>query len=141
MLRINMVLCILFNMIELSSRIRIFSYFAYFVAQLINIIVDAMPLGAMLAFIIVSQTVLFWILDQNSIEAKYEGMTGFGNVLIDSYRLSLGDFEITGNFVDNTNNIMIFWTVFFISTLIAMLVILNMVIAVMGNTYNRVAEE
>ena len=109
MLRINMVLCILFNMIELSSRIRIFSYFAYFVAQLINIIYDAMPLGAMLAFIIVCQTVLFWILDQNSIEAKYEGMTGFGNVLIDSYRLSLGDFEITGNFVDNTKNIMIFY--------------------------------
>ena len=30
-LRINMIVCIFFNVMELSSRIRIFNYFAYFV--------------------------------------------------------------------------------------------------------------
>ena len=58
--------------------------------------------------------------------------------MIDSYRLSLGDFEIAENFVGNTDNVIIFWIVFFLGTLIAMLVILNMVIAIMGGTFGRV---
>lgn len=62
-LRINMIVCIILNMLELMSRIRIFEYFSYFVRQLIEIMVDAMPLGAMLAMIVLTQTILFWILD------------------------------------------------------------------------------
>ena len=58
--------------------------------------------------------------------------------MIDSYRLSLGDFEIAGSFVENTDYILIFWCIFFIATLISLLIILNMVIAVMGGTFGRV---
>lgn len=61
--------------------------------------------------------------------------------MIDSYRLSLGDFEIAENFVGNTDNVIIFWIVFFLGTLIAMLVILNMVIAIMGGTFGRVESQ
>ena len=61
-----MVLAILFNTVELFSRIRIFDFFAYFVRQVVEIIVDALPLGTMLGLIVVVQTILFWIIDQNS---------------------------------------------------------------------------
>ena len=54
--------------------------------------------------------------------------------------MALGDFEIRDEFMGNTDNIFVFWMIFFIGTLISLLIILNMVIAVMGGTFNRVAE-
>ena len=64
-------------------------------------------------------------------------------MLIDSYRLALGDFEITGNFQENMNGyqIIVFWLVFFVGTLISLLIILNMVIAVMASAFEAVEEE
>ena len=69
-------------------------------------------------------------------------MFGFGHILMDSYRLALGDFEWTEKFVGNTNGnqIMVFWIVFFLGTLISLLIILNMVIAVMGSAFLRIEE-
>ena len=67
-MRINMIISIILCMLELFSRIRIFDFFAYFVRQLNEIVYDAMPLGTMLGFIILAQTLLFWILDMNSRE-------------------------------------------------------------------------
>ena len=51
---------------------------------------------------------------------------------------ALGEFDFTGNFAGNTDNIVVFWMLFFIGTLISLLIILNLVIAVMGNTFARV---
>ena len=98
-----MILCIMLNTLELLSRIQIFPFFAPFVRQLQEIIVDATPLGAFLLFFVITQTILFWILDQNSNEPKYEGVDGFANCFVDSYRLALGDFEVADSFVDNTD--------------------------------------
>ena len=58
--------------------------------------------------------------------------------MIDSYRLALGDFEVAENFGEDKN--FIFWTVFFIGTLISLLIILNMVIAVMGAAFTKIEE-
>lgn len=136
-----MIMAILLNLVELFTRIRIFDFFAYFVRQLNEIVIDALPLGTMLGFIVLAQTLLFWILDQNTIEPNYAGFAGFGNCLIDSYRLALGDFEVTGSFDGNLENEIVFWLIFFIGTLISLLIILNMVIAVMGGTFERVSEQ
>ena len=61
--------------------------------------------------------------------------------MIDSYRLALGDFEVTESFQGETEYELLFWTLFFIGTLVSLLVILNMVIAVMGSTFERVSEQ
>ena len=53
-LRVCMILAILFNVIELFSRIRVFDFFAYFVRQIQEITIDALPLGAMLFFIVLA---------------------------------------------------------------------------------------
>ena len=58
---------------------------------------DALPLGTMLGFVVLTQTFLFWVLDKNSSNPHYEGFKGFHDCLIDSYRLALGDFEIAGD--------------------------------------------
>ena len=129
------------NLVELFNRIRIFKFFANFIRQIEYIVYDASALGAMLGFIVVAQALLFWILDFNSYERVYVGAYGLVLIFVDSYRLALGDFEIREEFVGNTDNILIFWAIFCIGTLISLLVILNMVIAVMGGTFNRVAEQ
>ena len=129
------------NTLELLSRIQIFQFFAPFVRQLLEIIADATPLGTFLLFFVTTQTILFWILDQNSFTPKYESLAGFANCFVDAYRLALGDFEVAGSFVENTDYIFMFWFIFIVNTLVALLIILNMVIAVMGSTFTRVEEQ
>ena len=68
---------IILNLVELFNRIRIFEFFAGFVRQLEEIVIAALPLGAMLGLIVVAQAVLFWILDLNSYERSYAGAFGF----------------------------------------------------------------
>ena len=53
-MRVNMIICILLNALELFSRVRIFNFFAKFVRQLIEICSDAMPLAAMLSVIVLA---------------------------------------------------------------------------------------
>lgn len=140
-LRIVMVLTLQFQVLEFFQRVKMFDFFAAFVRQLQEIVMDSLPLASMLAFIVLAQTMLFWILDQNSSEPAYSGWEGFGNCMIDSYRLALGDFEGTENFIGNSPNMFVYWVVFVICSIISLLVILNMVIAVMGATFERVDGE
>ena len=58
-------------------------------------------------------------------------------VLIDSYRFALGDFNIVDTFGES-DYMVLFWIIFFIGTVIQMLIILNMVIAVMGSAFEEV---
>ena len=53
-LRVCMILAILLNVVELFSRIRVFDFFAYFVRQIQEITIDALPLGTMLFFIVLA---------------------------------------------------------------------------------------
>ena len=71
----------------------------------------------------------------------YEGTSGFLICLIDSYRLAVGDFEVAENFVDNSDFMWLFWLIFFIGTMMSLLIILNMVIAMMSETFTRVKSD
>ena len=98
----------------------------------------------MLGIIVIAQTLVFWLLDQNAEKPHYEGLAGFGNCFIDSYMLSLGEFNIADNFTNaehSTLSVIVFWLTFFLMTIIALLIILNMVIAVMGSAFQRVEAE
>ena len=52
--RIHLMYAIILNLIELFNRIRIFNFFAYFVRQMEEIVIDARSLGAMLGFIVLA---------------------------------------------------------------------------------------
>lgn len=90
--RVTVCLAILLNVYELFLRVTIFKFFAPFVNQLECIIAESVPLMSILLLIILVQTILFWVLDQNSISRNYEGVSGFFICIVDSYRLALGDF-------------------------------------------------
>lgn len=140
--RVLLIFVIQLAVIELFERVKIFDFFSYFVRQLREIIYDSAPLAAMLAFIVIAQALLFFILDQNSEEKAYEGWTGFMNCAIHSYLLAIGDFEgILNSFLDTSDYVWLFWIIFFIGTLLSLLIILNMVIAVMSSTFERVESD
>jgi len=58
--------------------------------------------------------------------------TDWRGSFINTYRLTLGDFEMAGyKTIDNG----FFWVLFFIGTIVSMLILLNMVIAVMSEAF------
>ena len=142
----TLVFAIQLIVLELFNRIKIFNFFAYFVRQVQAIIVDALPLSSMLGVIVLTQTLLFWLLAMNAQSdtdaKKYSGINGFFECLTDSYRLAYGDFDFAENFTSGNEEqvfyTFVFWFIFFIGSLISMLIILNMVIAVMTGTYTRI---
>ena len=59
-----------------------------------------------------------------------------------SYKFALGDFETEGG--DNgpfgVENLWMCWILFILNTLFLLVILLNMLIAIMGDTFNRVQE-
>jgi hypothetical protein len=113
--------------------IKVFDFWSTFVRSLVKIIYSSLPLGACLAIFVITQSLMFWILYQN----QPEKTVAFPMMLMDAYRLALGDFNILGDF-ENPVNKVAFWIIFFVGTLIQMLIILNMVIAVMSSAFDEV---
>ena len=98
----------------------------------------------MFFFVVFSQALLFRILDENSIEPVYrdKGFQGFMKAILDSYVLSIGDFEPIQNvFVDNSEYEYLFWLIFFLGTLMSLIILLNMVIAVMSMSLENVVND
>ena len=60
------------------------------------------------------------------------------NSLIYSYKLSLGDFD-TENFAEAGDRSLL-WVLFVLGTLILQITLLNMLIAIMGDTFDEVME-
>ena len=56
-----------------------------------------------------------------------------------SYRTGLGDFNTDG--FDNTSISTLIWLVFVAETLLIQIVLLNLLIAIMGDTFNKVSEK
>ena len=141
-LRIVNITQILLMNYQLLYLIRIFDFFAAFVRSLMEILKDSAPIGSVLIFITITQGMLFYVLDMNQTEPAFHGggLAGLGNLFVNSYRLTLGDFELTGSFED-TSNPVFFWLTFVLGTLVSLLILLNMVIAVMSATFECVAAE
>ena len=98
----------------------------------------------MLFFVIITQALLLYILDDNSEEPVYRvnGYKGFVKSVLASYALAVGDFEpVQDAFVGNTKYEWVFWTIFFFGTLMSLILLLNMVIAVMSMAMETVVNE
>lgn len=97
------------------------NFFRYFVLAL---------LIAILAF---ANT--FYILGKNG-EENFTGHDIFDSFIY-TYRMAFGDFD-TDNF--DTEDEALIWILWFINTLIVLVILLNLVIAIMGDTFDRVQE-
>ena len=134
------VVCMIFMMLEFPNQLKIFAFFSPFCRALSETIQDSAQILFMLLLIVFFQMFMLWVLDANSDQPAYgEGSSGFWPAFIDSYRMSVGDFEVVGTFEGRES--FLFWAIFLIGNLVSLLIILNMVIAVMSATFERVQED
>lgn len=70
------VITILLLFCECFNQVRIFDFFAYFVRSMTEIVKDSAQIGTMLAYIVLAQTILFWLLDAVDSNSSYTGWRG-----------------------------------------------------------------
>ena len=118
--------------------LRIFFATAYLVRMIIEIILDMKFFVTVLLIGTMAFANSFYIFGRNSSSADGNlAGTDIGQAFIFSYRIGLGDFDTSGF---STRDQEVLWTVFFLNTLIIQVVLLNLIIAIMGDTFDRVQE-
>ncbi|CDW80622.1 wd-40 repeat protein [Stylonychia lemnae] len=119
------------------SHFRIFSSLRYFINMIIEIIKDMASFSIILVYWIVGFSLMFYLF---SFEKEYgredsfdidASSLNFLDSLQFTYKLSFGDFDTEEFTVQQ-------WILFIISTFFIPLVLFNLIIAVMGDTYDRV---
>lgn len=118
--------------------LRIFFATAYLVRMIIEIMLDMKFFVSVLMIATVAFANAFYILGRNS-DPETGNLAGenFFDALIFSYKMGLGDF-ITDGFVTQDEELL--WILFLLNSLIILIVLLNLVIAIMGDTFDRVQE-
>jgi hypothetical protein len=116
--------------------LRIFFATAYLVRMIIEIIKDMQFFVGVLMIATIAFGNAFYILGRNSSGDNLAG-ENIIDAFIFSYKMGLGDF-ITDGF--GTRDEEILWIFFLLNSLIILIVLLNLVIAIMGDTFDRVQE-
>lgn len=83
----------------------------------------------------------FQILSNNN-DPSIEGaqfLSSFSHSIIYSYRMSLGDFSLDA--FDVSEDVILIWSLFVICSIFTTVILLNMLIAIMGESFNKVNEE
>mmetsp|Transcript_20406 Transcript_20406/g.20128 ORF Transcript_20406/g.20128 Transcript_20406/m.20128 type:complete len:318 (+) Transcript_20406:1341-2294(+) len=117
--------------------LRIFSSTAYLVRMIIEILKDMKFFVTVLMLATIAFGNAFYILGRNSPDGENLAGDNFIDALIFSYKMGLGDF-LTDDF--GTRDEEILWIFFLVNTLIVLIVLLNLIIAIMGDTFDRVQE-
>lgn len=121
---------------------RLYKNTAYYV-KLIGKTLSDIGIFAMLCLVIIFAFAnLFYMLnigstDDDSALISYTGIGGL-DAVIAIYALSLGDFQYDG-FIKSKYDYLL-WTSFLLCTFLMIVVFMNMIIAIMGNTFDEVME-
>jgi len=115
--------------------LRMFSKTAYLISMIQAIVYQMRYFVLALLIAIFAFANTFFILGRND-PNNFSG-NNIWDAFIFSYRMGLGDFD-TGNFA--TKDEILVWTFWFLNTLVILIILLNLVIAIMGDTFERVQE-
>lgn len=121
--------------------LRIFDSSAHLVRTIIEITYDIRNFLFVFMVGVIGFGASFFILSNNNqVNAEPNSfITSFSMSFIYSYRLSLGDFD-TDAFEDSYNTITL-WVLFIICSMFTAIIMLNMLVAIMGESFNRVNEQ
>lgn len=116
--------------------LRIFSRTAYLITMILAIISEMKYFVLALIIAIFAFANTFYIIGRNA----GENLAGedVWEAFIFAYRMGVGDFD-TDNFAANKDELLV-WIFWFANTLIILIILLNLVIAIMGDTFDRVQE-
>ena len=117
--------------------LRIFYSTAYLVRMIIEIMWDMKVFVGVLMIATAAFGNAFYILDRNLTEEENIIGKNFIDALIYSYKMGLGDFD-TDNF--GTRDEEVLWIFFILNSIIVLIVLLNLLIAIMGDTFDKVQE-
>lgn len=127
--------------LKFFSFLRIFESFSAFIRMIIEMFKDMATFLSMLILGILSFANAFYILDRAKND-QGEAANISGKNFIDSviyiYRTGLGDFA-TDDY-NASKYSMILWTLFLLCTVFIQILLLNLLIAIMGDTFERVQE-
>ena len=119
--------------------LRVFSGTAYLVRMILAIIKEMRYFMLALIITIITFTNTFFILGRNSPEGNFTG-TNIFRAFIFSYKIALGDFETDGFDTIDAEYTVLAWTLWFLNTVSITIIMLNLVIAIMGDIFGRVQE-
>jgi len=124
--------------LRLFFMLRIFSKTSYLISMIIAIISEMFYFVVALIIAIFAFANTFFILGRNA-RGDNDNFAGSNvwDAFIFSYRMGLGDFDTDGFATKDEVLVWIFW---FLNTLIILIILLNLVIAIMGDTFDRVQE-
>ena len=118
--------------------LRIFSSTAYLARMIIEIVKDMKFFVSVLMIATMAFANAFYILGRNSSDdAGNLAGSKITDAFIFAYRMGIGDFQ-TGGFWTRDEEIL--WIIFLFNTILVLVVLLNLVIAIMGDTFDRVQE-
>jgi hypothetical protein len=122
---------------------RLFSGTAYFIKLILSTLKDSVSFALMLIIIICAFANLFFIIQLNVKDgADYHYVVDYTGEPVTSawiamYVLAMGDFHFSG--YGQGYDIIIAWLFFILGTYLLLLVFMNVLIAIMGDTFGRVS--
>lgn len=118
--------------------LRIFDKSAPLVRAIIQIVVDCLQFLIIFSLGVVCFAVIFWILSMNNDRANSSlfHIPNFTDAVIYSYLLALGEFN-TDEFDDSSAPFLL-WAMFLLATAFSMIILLNMLIAIMGESFTKI---
>lgn len=125
--------------IKIYYLMRIFSQTAHFITLMARIVEDSKTFMIMLTIILLAFANFFYVIDMGDKDSNYVGLytdNSIVNVLMEMYFVSLGNFNI-GSY-SNGDNSGIIWFFFIIASFVIVVVFMNLLISIMGNTLGDV---
>eukprot|EP00347_Sterkiella_histriomuscorum_P019266 403342303 len=138
--RILAVYVIVQNYQQLLMYLRVFDTTAVLISMIYYIIKDMLVFALIFIISIICFGNCFYIiqgLQEQSSEVPPLAGGNFIMVLLYTYSGALGNFD-TGNFEQLNQNSWILWLLFFVSSFLLSIIFLNLLIAIMGDTYDSV---
>jgi WD40 repeat protein len=122
------------SMMRGISYFRLFDETRYMINLLNEVFKDMTSFLILLFYSTFSFALIYFIMVNNLKSNAHEDSKVFSSYIATSYLLNLGDFD--------TDNYGLFeWIIFFFASVINPLIMLNLLISIMGDTYGRVKEE
>jgi len=124
---------------KLFYYLRIFRPTSSFIRMIIEMFKD-ISVFLLIYFIgILSFATLYYILDKgNTINVTNFEEDSYLNAFLYTYMQSLGELGYDG--FESSESASLYWVIFFMSTIMLTITMLNLLIAIMGDTYDRVQE-
>jgi len=128
---------------------RLFSNFAYFIALIVQTLIDIKTFAIVVVLLLCGFSNFFYIVNKNTFDSgddenpdSFRYVASYSdwhasNAFISMYLLSLGDFDME-NYSKGHDRVIV-WAVFLIATFLLLVVFMNMLIAIMGDTFANVS--